>query len=223
MVVLLLPWTGSRGARGVGRGAPHDTPQAWQEAPGHRPTDVNGGSSRSHAVCQIVVAGGGEEGLLTLVDCAGSERKEDSMYHDKERQRESTEINASLYALKVGITRRVFFGVLPRRRQAILRSLTARQHVALLQECVRARALCARGRAVQIPFRSSSLTKVLMESFVRPDARLAVIATVSPIPTDTEHSISTLRTVCAIAGFEERDLVEEKVRLRRLFRLPAAF
>jgi kinesin family protein 2/24 len=75
------------------------------------PTDVNGGSSRSHAVCQIVVdfspgssggggGGGGSsptpEGLLTLVDCAGSERKEDSMYHDKERQRESTEINASL-------------------------------------------------------------------------------------------------------------------------------
>ena len=42
--------------------------------------------------------GGGSSGngLLTLVDCAGSERKEDSMYHDKERQRESTEINASL-------------------------------------------------------------------------------------------------------------------------------
>jgi kinesin family protein 2/24 len=154
------------------------------------PTDINGGSSRSHAVCQIVVArpgangtdgGGGSSGssggLLTLVDCAGSERKEDSMYHDKERQRESTEINASLYALK---------------------------------ECVRARALAAKGKNVQIPFRSSNLTKVLMESFVRPDAHLAVIATVSPIPTDTEHSISTLKTVCAIAGYPEAELVEEK-------------
>ena len=66
-------------------------------------TDVNGGSSRSHAVCQLIidhsVGNGGSasgNGLLTLVDCAGSERKEDSMYHDKERQRESTEINASL-------------------------------------------------------------------------------------------------------------------------------
>jgi hypothetical protein len=63
------------------------------------PTDVNGGSSRSHAVCQIVVDRADHtrsSGLLTLVDCAGSERKEDSMYHDKERQKESTEINASL-------------------------------------------------------------------------------------------------------------------------------
>jgi len=143
------------------------------------PTDVNGGSSRSHAVCQVVVSrgDGGAEGLLTLVDCAGSERKEDSMYHDKERQRESTEINASLYALK---------------------------------ECIRARAMALKGKNVQIPFRSSSLTKVLMESFVRRDARLAVIATVSPIPTDTEHSICTLKTACAIAGYPEAELVEHK-------------
>jgi len=148
------------------------------------PTDVNGGSSRSHAVCQIEVIynkSKNTSGLLTLVDCAGSERKEDSMYHDKERQRESTEINASLYALK---------------------------------ECVRARALAAKGKNVQIPFRSSSLTKVLMESFVRTDAYLAVIATVSPIPTDTEHSISTLRTVCAIAGYNDSDMIEEKQEVK---------
>lgn len=45
----------------------------------------------------------------------------------RERQKESTEINASLYALK---------------------------------ECVRARALQAKGKRAQIPFRSSNLTKV---------------------------------------------------------------
>ena len=44
-----------------------------------------------------------------------------------------------------------------------------------LKECVRARGEIARGKKVQIPFRSSSLTKVLMESFVRPQADLAVI------------------------------------------------
>jgi len=35
-----------------------------------------------------------------LVDCAGTERKKDSMYHSKERQQEGAEINASLHALK---------------------------------------------------------------------------------------------------------------------------
>jgi hypothetical protein len=41
-----------------------------------------------------------KQGLLTLVDCAGSERKEDSGEHDVERQRETAEINSSLHALK---------------------------------------------------------------------------------------------------------------------------
>jgi len=104
------------------------------------------------------------------------------MYHSRERQKESTEINASLYALK---------------------------------ECVRARALAARGKRVQIPFRASNLTKVLMESLVRADAHLAVIATVSPIPTDTEHSVATLRTVCAIAGYGEDAVVEYKDEVKR--------
>jgi hypothetical protein len=53
-----------------------------------------------------------------------------------------------------------------------------------------------------------------MESFVRTDAHLAVIATVSPIPTDTEHSISTLRTVCAIAGYNDSDMIEEKQEVK---------
>ena len=59
---------------------------------------MNAVSSRSHAVLRITLINpeSATEGRLTLVDCAGSERKEDSMYHDKERQRESTEINASL-------------------------------------------------------------------------------------------------------------------------------
>lgn len=57
-----------------------------------------------------------------------------------------------------------------------------------------------------------------MESFVRPDAHLTMIATVSPIPTDTEHSISTLRTVCAIAGYSDADMVEFKDEVGRVLR-----
>lgn len=37
---------------------------------------------------------------MTLIDCAGSERRNDSLYHSSDRQKESTEINASLFALK---------------------------------------------------------------------------------------------------------------------------
>merc|ERR1712100_801456 len=40
------------------------------------------------------------DGQLTLVDCAGTERRKDSMFHSKERQQEGAEIDASLHALK---------------------------------------------------------------------------------------------------------------------------
>jgi kinesin family protein 2/24 len=49
-------------------------------------TDMNGVSSRSHAVCQIEIKckqPGSNRGLLTLIDCAGSERSHDSMYHTR--------------------------------------------------------------------------------------------------------------------------------------------
>ena len=38
--------------------------------------------------------------LIWQVDCAGSERKEDSAYHTADRRKEGSEINQSLHALK---------------------------------------------------------------------------------------------------------------------------
>jgi kinesin family protein 2/24 len=61
-------------------------------------TDKNGVSSRSHSCCQIRITG--SKGVLTLIDLAGSERRHDSLYHSVDRQKESAEINASLFALK---------------------------------------------------------------------------------------------------------------------------
>ena len=140
-------------------------------------TDVNGGSSRSHAVCRLDFDE--EGGSLTLVDCAGSERSQDSLYHDKQRIKESVEINESLYALK---------------------------------RCIRASRAVRRWKArggfsnpdnptpAPPPFRGSALTRVLREAFVSADACLSVVATVSPSATDAEHTVSTLRTVCELAG-----------------------
>lgn len=61
-------------------------------------TEANSVSSRSHAVCSLRLFQ--SEGQLMLVDCAGTERRKDSMFHSKERQQEGAEINASLHALK---------------------------------------------------------------------------------------------------------------------------
>jgi len=61
-----------------------------------------------------------------------------------------------------------------------------------------------------------------MECFVKDDARMAVIATVSPNPTDTEHIVSTLRTACMISGSDAgcREL-KENVPMTELMRREA--
>lgn len=167
-------------------------------------TAANAVSSRSHAVCQLMLmppaaaadvsdacdddaavpprAEVGSAPVLTLVDCAGTERKEDNDHHDAAQRKQGAEINASLHALK---------------------------------ECMRHWAATADGVPTHIPFRESALTRVLAESFLRTDTLLAVVGTLSPAAADTEHSISTLRTVVAAAG-SEANVSEAKAEVRRL-------
>jgi len=38
--------------------------------------------------------------VLTLVDCAGSERREDSTHHDSQSRKDAAEINSTIFALK---------------------------------------------------------------------------------------------------------------------------
>ena len=68
-----------------------------------------------------------------------------------------------------------------------------------LKECIRSYNQNKDGQKVVIPFRQSSLTKVLAEAFHK-NAQLSVICTASPCCTDTEHSITTLRTGFNLSG-----------------------
>jgi kinesin family protein 2/24 len=66
-------------------------------------TEANDTSSRSHAICQIVLRDKDSQklkGKLSLVDLAGSERGSDTKSHNKQRRCESSDINTSLLALK---------------------------------------------------------------------------------------------------------------------------
>lgn len=66
-------------------------------------TEANDVSSRSHAICQILLrdkTNGKLRGKLSLVDLAGSERGNDTKEHNRQRRTESSEINTSLLALK---------------------------------------------------------------------------------------------------------------------------
>ncbi|CAK9117592.1 unnamed protein product [Durusdinium trenchii] len=61
-----------------------------------RATQVNETSSRSHAVFCITKG----DATLTLVDCAGSERREDATQHDARSRKDAAEINSTIFALK---------------------------------------------------------------------------------------------------------------------------
>jgi len=61
-----------------------------------RATQINETSSRSHAVYRIQ----SQDGTLTLVDCAGSERREDTTQHDAQSRKDAAEINSTIFALK---------------------------------------------------------------------------------------------------------------------------
>lgn len=66
-------------------------------------TEANDTSSRSHAICQIILRDKKTSKLrskLSLVDLAGSERGSDTKSHNRQRRTESSEINTSLLALK---------------------------------------------------------------------------------------------------------------------------
>lgn len=67
-------------------------------------TQKNDASSRSHAICRIRLENPAlpqvDDGLLYMIDLAGSEAARDVTAHSADRMREAKEINASLSALK---------------------------------------------------------------------------------------------------------------------------
>ena len=85
-----------------------------------------------------------------------------------------------------------------------------------LKECIRVKALNeeedgSEKKRLVIPYRNSNLTRLLQESFDRKDAKLCVVATVTPNATDTEHTMESLKTVCTIAG-TNKNITEGNVR-----------
>jgi len=63
-----------------------------------RATQANKVSSRSHSVLRI---GRSESDIcLTLVDCAGSERNEDSTNHNAQDRKDAADINSTIFTLK---------------------------------------------------------------------------------------------------------------------------
>jgi kinesin family protein 2/24 len=143
------------------------------------PTLKNDASSRSHSICRlrIVKPAAAEEGMLYLVDLAGSEAARDIAVHGAERMRETKEINISLSALKDCIRGRA-------------------QADAMGKAAGPGKTRGAQAKKVHIPFRQSTLTKVLKHVFDPTGGRrckTVVVACVNPSLADVAPSKNTLR------------------------------
>ncbi|EEQ32044.1 kinesin motor domain containing protein [Microsporum canis CBS 113480] len=140
------------------------------------PTLKNDASSRSHAICRIRIENKDDldcpDGLLFLIDLAGSETAADSRDHTPERMKETRDINSSLSMLKDCIRGRATWNI-----QENTASSTSSKHV-------------------HIPFRNTTLTKVLKHVFdvnSHRSCKTAVVACVSPSAIDASQGKSSLR------------------------------
>ncbi|KAJ3020667.1 UNVERIFIED_CONTAM: hypothetical protein HDU68_010072 [Siphonaria sp. JEL0065] len=133
-------------------------------------TAKNDTSSRSHAICRITIKNTrvpeADEGVLYLLDLAGSESASDSRNHDKERMQESVEINKCLTTLKDCI-----------RNRALAVFSTNHVHVPYRNS------------------KLTVLLKPAFELSSRRACKTVVIATLNPNVLDTAHSLNTLRYV----------------------------
>lgn len=146
-------------------------------------TNINAVSSRSHVFFRMHIGSSGGE--LTLLDLAGSERNEDSLYHTPDRIRESIEINSSHMALK---------------------------------QCVNAmvgRDDNVTNGAEYVPYRSSMLTRILKDCLWASQSKAAVIVTISPTCTDTEHTLHALKVGRLMGGLND-PIIETKIDVENL-------
>ncbi|KAF2428681.1 diatom spindle kinesin 1 [Tothia fuscella] len=146
------------------------------------PTTSNDVSSRTHAVCRLRIANpsnpsqGGEEGILFLIDLAGSEAASDISSHTAERMKETKEINGSLSTLKDCIR--------------------GRATLALATQAGNSAANLAAAKKAHVPFRHSALTKVLKHVFdplSQRRCKMAVVACVCPSLANIAQGRTTLR------------------------------
>lgn len=145
-------------------------------------TQKNDVSSRSHAICRIRIErttdNADEDGLLYLIDLAGSEAARDVATHGAERMRETREINASLSVLKDCIRGKVEADALA----AVALTASKSEKIKM--------------KKPHVPFRQSALTKVLKHVFDPAGTRACktvVIACVNPSIVDVGASRNTLR------------------------------
>jgi kinesin family protein 2/24 len=150
-------------------------------------TAANSNSSRSHAVLQIILKTLSPNSLSSNVSSASS-RYNNNHNNPAVPRRLMKEVGKMSLIDLAGSERGKDTASGDRLQR--MEGSEINKSLLALKECIRA---FGRGDGSHVPFRGSTLTKVLRDSFIGDKSKVCMIAMVSPTHSDVENTMNTLR------------------------------
>jgi kinesin family protein 2/24 len=150
-------------------------------------TAANSNSSRSHAILQIILKTSTPISIHSSVSSSSSARNNN--HNNPAVPRRLVKEVGKMSLIDLAGSERGKDTASGDRLQRMEGSEINKSLLAL-KECIRA---LGRGDGSHVPFRGSTLTKVLRDSFIGDKSKVCMIAMVSPTHSDVENTMNTLR------------------------------
>jgi kinesin family protein 2/24 len=150
-------------------------------------TAANANSSRSHAILQIILKTSTPISVHSNVSSSSSSRNNN--HNNPAVLRRAVKEVGKMSLIDLAGSERGKDTASGDRLQRMEGSEINKSLLAL-KECIRA---LGRGDGSHVPFRGSTLTKVLRDSFIGDKSKVCMIAMVSPTHSDVENTMNTLR------------------------------
>jgi hypothetical protein len=194
-------------------------------------TERNSLSSRSHAVCSIEIltpsvakdhslaaylkeqqfsAPGAPQatyataGKITLVDLAGSERNYETLQMSAAQHKESADINLALMSLKDcfrAYHSSLLYHAEKEKNLGFITPPVSTTKSPKVGASIKKTASASSPVLPRIPYRNSTLTKVLKECFTTGfNHHTTIVATISPTPVDLQHTLNTIQHVLLMSS-----------------------
>jgi kinesin family protein 2/24 len=149
-------------------------------------TAANSNSSRSHAILQIILK---TSSPVSATSNAPPSRNNNNNHNNPAVPRRLMIEVCKMSLIDLAGSERGKYTASGDRLQRMEGSEINKSLLAL-KECIRA---LGRGDGSHVPFRGSTLTKVLRDSFIGDKSKVCMIAMVSPTHSDVENTMNTLR------------------------------
>jgi kinesin family protein 2/24 len=151
-------------------------------------TAANSNSSRSHAILQIILKTSTAMSIHSNVSSTASASRNNNHNNPAVPRRLVKEVGKMSLIDLAGSERGKDTASGDRLQR--MEGSEINKSLLALKECIRA---LGRGDGSHVPFRGSTLTKVLRDSFIGDKSKVCMIAMVSPTHSDVENTMNTLR------------------------------